>query len=125
MDQFIVYNNIEIFDAAAPPAGEKVSFPPPNDMWRANIISSARRRCPAGSTSNAVWRALSSAEPPEAYILNLHEVFYLICERAVNDGKVERSTRRLCQIMCQTMVFRPNFFKALFLAPKMFKWSGT
>ena len=55
MDQFIVYNNIEIFDAAAPPAGEKVSFPPPNDMWRANIISSARRRSPAGSTSNAVW----------------------------------------------------------------------
>ena len=55
MDQFIVYNNIEIFDAAALPAGEKVSFPPPNDMWRANIISSARRRCPAGSTSNAVW----------------------------------------------------------------------
>ena len=55
MDQFIVYNNIEIFDAAAPPAGEKVSFPPPNDMWRANIISSARRRCPPGSTSNAVW----------------------------------------------------------------------
>ena len=29
MDQFIVYNNIQIFDAAAPPAGEKVSFPPP------------------------------------------------------------------------------------------------
>ena len=56
MDQFIVYNNIEIFDAAAPPAGEKVSFPPPNDMWRANIISSARRRSPAGSTSNAVWQ---------------------------------------------------------------------
>ena len=55
MDQFIAYNNIEIFDAAAPPAGEKVSFPPPNDMWRANIISSARRRSPAGSTSNAVW----------------------------------------------------------------------
>ena len=57
MDQFIVYNNIETFDAAAPPAGEKVSFPPPNDMWRANIISSARRRSPAGSTSNAVWFA--------------------------------------------------------------------
>ena len=55
MDQFIVYNNIEIFDAAAPPAGEKVSFPPPTDMWRANIISSARRRSPAGSTLNAVW----------------------------------------------------------------------
>ena len=63
MDQFIVYNNIEIFDAAAPPAGEKVSFPPPNDMWRANIISSARRRCPAGRTSNAVWTGAGSAKP--------------------------------------------------------------
>ena len=61
----------------------------------------------------------------EAYILNLDEVCSLICERAVNDRKIERSTRRLCQIMCRTMVFRPNFFKALFLAPKMFKWSGT
>ena len=68
---------------------------------------------------------LSSVEPPEAYILNVHEVSGLICERAVNDEKLERSTRRLCQIMCQTMVFRPNFFEALFLAPKMFKWSGT
>ena len=57
---------------------------------------------------------LTSAEPPEAYILNLHEVCSLICERAVNDGKIERSTRGLCQIMCQSMVF-----KALFLAPKM------
>ena len=64
MDQFIVYNNIEIFDAAAPPAGEKVSFPPPNDMWRANIISSARRRSPAGSTSNAVWNPWCRAEIP-------------------------------------------------------------
>ena len=34
--------------------------------------------------------ALSCAEPPEAYILNLHEVCCLICERAVNDGKIER-----------------------------------
>ena len=64
MDQFIVYNNIEIFDAAAPPAGEKVSFPPPNDMWRANIISSARRRSPAGSTSNAVWSTTIDSYTP-------------------------------------------------------------
>ena len=44
------------------------------------------------------------------YILNLHEyinlqeVYSEINERAVNDGKVERSTRR-----CKTMVFRPKF----------------
>ena len=77
MDQFIVYNNIEIFDAAAPPAGEKVSFPPPNDMWRANIISSARRRCPAGSTSNAVWlpnvRPLNKRSNEQHYGLKLYK----------------------------------------------------
>ena len=44
-----------------------------------------------------------SAELPEACILNFHEVCYLISERAINDGKIERSTRRLCQIMCQNL----------------------
>ena len=54
MDQFIVYNNIEIFDAAAPAAGEKVSFPPPNDMWRAKSLA-----LPAGDIRREAHRMQS------------------------------------------------------------------
>ena len=41
---------------------------------------------------------------PQSFLklyIKLHEVCYLISERAITDGKIERSTRRLCQIMCQ------------------------
>ena len=39
--------------------------------------------------------SLSSAEPPEAYILNLQEVCCLICESAVKDGKIVPSSLAL------------------------------
>ena len=57
MDQFIVYNNIEIFDAAAPPAGEKVSFP--REMICGVLISLA---LPAGDLRREAHRMQSGSD---------------------------------------------------------------